>query len=103
MPSGRSSPGGRPAAVMGAFGISVPGAGATPCGGSAVWLAWHAAADVEPKAPSAEGGSLIMVLQAMVGLVGGTMGSPQTAPTMGALLCLLPSLRISAEEAEGVP
>ena len=79
---------------MGASGISAPGAGATPRGGSAVWLAWPAAA---------EGGSLIMVLQAMVGLVGGTMGSPQTAPTMGALLCLLPSLRISAEEAEGVP
>ena len=94
MPSGRSSPGGRPAATMGASGISAPGAGATPRGCSAVWLAWPAAA---------EGGSLIMVLQAMVGLVGGTMGSPRTAPTVGALLCLLPSLRISAEEAEGVP
>ena len=46
MPSGRSSPGGRPAAMMGAFGISVPGAGATPCGGSAVWLAWPAVAEV---------------------------------------------------------
>ena len=78
---------------MGASGISAPGAGATPRGGSAVWLAWPAAA---------EGGSLIMVLQAMVGLVGGTMGSPRTAPTVGALLCLLSSLRISVEEAEGV-
>ena len=88
---------------MGASGISAPGAGATPCGGSAIWLAWPAAAEVEPTAPSEEGGSLIMVLQAMVGLVGGTMGSPRTAPTVGALLCLLPSLWISAEEAEGVP
>ena len=44
--SGCSSPGGRPAATMGASGIFAPGAGATPRGCSAVWLAWPAVAEV---------------------------------------------------------
>jgi hypothetical protein len=44
-----------------------------------------------------------MGLQAMFVLLGGTKGSPHTAPTMGASLCLLPLLRTSTEEARGVP
>jgi hypothetical protein len=57
--------------------------------------------EVKPTVPSARGGPL--GLRAMIGLVGGTMGSPRTAPIVEGSLRLLPSLTTSAVEAEGAP